>query len=321
MSHDNRGARPGADEEAAVPAPIRVHDPVLPDRPGGAGNVVRPGRHVRVERGRRADPRHLPRGGVATGGHHRGLAHRPDQRPLRDREQEGEHQLLQLRHAVRCDRRRVVHHRDRRVPRGDDADRGDPSGDRPARPTTPWEGAMDDPPPHGGVRARGHKLRDGGREPRVLRAGDHRDDRRRVRRDHRSRDRAPRMWDRDARVDDQPVRDGDRVGVRGDPAQRRDRGTARDPGRGAGDRHLLRDAVRRSREGGSDPVSGVRHEGGQRETVPGRGARRRGRGAHRPAQGDPRGLRTCVPRDDVRRDPLGRPRASRSRRCGGGSRR
>ena len=48
------------------------------------------------------------------------LDHRPDQRPLRDRERQGQHQLLQHRHPVRSDRRRAVHHRDRRLPRRDD---------------------------------------------------------------------------------------------------------------------------------------------------------------------------------------------------------
>ena len=51
--------------EEPLHAPVRVHDPLLPDRPGRARHVVRPVRHVRAERGRGACPRHVPRGRIA----------------------------------------------------------------------------------------------------------------------------------------------------------------------------------------------------------------------------------------------------------------
>ena len=67
------------------------------------------------------------------------------------------------------------------------------------------------------------------------------------------------LWDRDARVDDQPVRDRDRVGVRRrSRSAATARGTARDPDRRAGGRHLLRAALRRSCEGG--PLEPVVHD-------------------------------------------------------------
>ena len=72
-------------------------------------------------------------------------------------------------------------------------------------------GAVDDPGADVRVRARRHELRDGRGEPGVLCAGDHGDDRRRLRRARRCRGRPARLRDRGPRLDGEPVRDGDRV--------------------------------------------------------------------------------------------------------------
>ena len=66
----------------------------------------------------------------------------------------------------------------------------------------------------------GTTLRDGRGEPGLLRARDHGDDRRRVRRAHGRGDRAARLRDRRARLDGQPVRDRDRLRDRRRPDQR-----------------------------------------------------------------------------------------------------
>ena len=59
-------AEPTEGQEEAVPAALRLHDPVRADRARGASprGSSRPG--VRPEQAGRADPRHLPRGGVAS---------------------------------------------------------------------------------------------------------------------------------------------------------------------------------------------------------------------------------------------------------------
>ena len=87
----------------------------------------------------------------------------------------------------------------------------DPGGHRQPRPADGRPGAADDPGADVRLRARGHDLRDGGGEPGVLRARDHRPDRRRLRRAHGRRGRPARLRDRRARLDDQPVRDRDRI--------------------------------------------------------------------------------------------------------------
>ena len=131
-------------------------------------------------------------------------------------------------------------------------------------------GAAADPGADVRLRARRHDLRDGGGEPGVLRARDHGADRRRLRRAHGCRGRPARLRDRGARVDDQPVRDRDRVGDRRHPDQRRPRRAARDPARRPGDRDLLRPALRRPREGGPLEVGRLRHEGRERGALPSR---------------------------------------------------
>ena len=73
-----------------------------------------------------------------------------------------------------------------------------------------------------------------------------------------------------ARLDDQPVRDGDRFRVRRYPDQRGPREQARDPDRRPGGRHLLRDALRRPREEGPLEIVGLRHESGERGALQGR---------------------------------------------------
>ena len=70
------------------------------------------------------------------------------------------------------------------------------------------------------------------------------------------------------RFDDQSVRDRHRFGVRRYPDQRRHRGEGDPADRGSRDRHLLRDAVRRTREEGSDAVGGLRPQGRERGAVP-----------------------------------------------------
>ena len=76
-------------------------------------------------------------------------------------------------------------------------------------------GAADDPDPDDRVRHRRHDVRDGRGEPRVLRPGHHGHDRGRLRLAGRRLDPAAGLRHRRARLDDQPVRDRDRLGVRG----------------------------------------------------------------------------------------------------------
>ena len=319
-SHERSGSgEPPAGEEP-LHAPVRVHDPVRADRPGGDRDVDHPRRHVRPQRRRRADSRHVPRGRCEALADRRRLAHRPDQRPLRHRGREGEHQLLQLGDALRRDRHRAVHPRDRRLPRHHDEDGRDPGGHRDAREADGGSRAPADPCAHVRLRARRHDVRDGGGEPGVLRARDHGADRRGLRRAHRRRRRAPRLRHRHARIDDQPVRDGHRLGDRRHPDQRGPARADRDPDRRPRDRDRLRHALRRTREAGSVEVRGLRPEGRERGAL--RGRERVGRHhAHRHAQGRPRPVRARVRRDDLRRHPVGGPRDPDPHAGGGGSRR
>ena len=281
---------------------------------------IDPGRRLQPERQRRADSRDVSRGGVAAGAHPEGFADGADQRPVRDRGREGEHQLLQLGVAVRRDRHRAVHPRDRRVPRGDDEDRGDPGRHRQPRRADAGPGAVDDPGADERLRARRHELRDGGGEPRLLRARDHRDDRRGLRRAHRCRDRPPRVRDRRARVDRQPVRDRDRVRDRRHPDQRGHRRATGDPDRRLGDRDLLRPALRRPSQEGPVEVARLRPEGRERGALPGRQRRRCGH-ADGHAEGGPGAVRARLRGDDLWRRPLVGHRHPASPPGGGGSRR
>ncbi len=155
-------------EEATFHPSLRLHDPVRTHRPRRHRHLDRPCRRLRRHRGGRADPGHLPRGGVEPAADPRRLDHRSDQRPLRDRGRDREHQLLQQRDALRCHRRRPLHHRDRRLPRRHHEDRGDPGGDRQAGGEAAGPGEVDDPAPDDRLRHRGHHLRNGGGEPRLL---------------------------------------------------------------------------------------------------------------------------------------------------------
>ena len=97
-----------------------------------------------------------------------------------------------------------------------------PGRDRPPGDQAPRPRAVDDPDPDERLRARRDDVRDGRGEPRVLLARHRRDDRRRVRRHDRCGRRPARLRDRHLRLDDQPVRHRDRVGVRRRVDQRRD---------------------------------------------------------------------------------------------------
>ncbi len=96
------------------------------------------------------------------------------------------------------------------------------------------QGAADDPGADERLRPGRHDVRDGRGESRLLRARDHGDDRRRVRRADGCGDRAARLRHRRARLDGQPVRDRDRVRDRGHLDQRRHHRTAGDPDRRPG---------------------------------------------------------------------------------------
>ena len=96
----------------------------------------------------------------------------------------------------------------------DDEDRRHPGRDRPDRGAAQGPRALDDPDPDDRVRTRRHDLRHGRGEPRVLRTDHHGDDRGGLRRAGRRGDRAAGLRDRDAGLDDQPVRDRDRLGLR-----------------------------------------------------------------------------------------------------------
>ena len=174
-----------------------------------------PAGRVRARRGWPADPGDVRAGRAEPAADRHRLAAGADQRPLRHRERRGrEHQRLEQRRAVRRHRRGALHPRHRRLPRRDDEDRRDPGRNRadrvePARPRAPAH-----PDPDDRVRDRRHDLRDGRGEPRVLRAHHHGDDRRGLRRAGRRVDPPARLRDRGARLDDQPVRHGHRIGLR-----------------------------------------------------------------------------------------------------------
>ena len=279
-----------AEREAVVPASLGVHDPVRADRPDGDRDLARPGRQVRPRQGRKPGPGHLSLGRLAPGPDPGRLAHRADQRSLRHRGRQGKHQLLQLGHAVRRDRRGPVHHRDRRVPRRHHADRRDPGRDRPPGGAPEGPGAMDDPDPDDGVRARRHDVRHGRGEPGVLLARHRGDDRRRVRRPHRRRGRPARLRHRHLRLDDQPVRHRHRLRVRRCLDQRRPGAAPDHADRRPRPRHLLRAPVRRPGQGRPVPLRGRQHARGERAAL--QRGRRRGRGRHDGAPaGDPGGVR------------------------------
>ena len=128
----------------------------------------------------------------------------------------------------------------------------------------------DDPDPDDRVRARRHDVRDVRGEPGVLCADHHGHDRGRLRRARRRVRPPARLRHRRPRLDDQPVRDRHRLGLR----RRLDRGghrrAAGHPRRRDGHRHRLRPALRGPREGRSEPLAGLRPEGRERGPVPGR---------------------------------------------------
>ena len=182
-----------------------------PDRARRARHVVRPGRHVRPEQGRRADPRHLPRGGVAPAAILVDSLKAPINGLYGIEDKKGNinyYNTGTLFGAIDVALFILVIGGFLGVTMKTGAIQ---AGIATARPTAPRQGAVDDPAPDDGVRDRWHDLRDGGGEPRLLRAGHHRDDRRRVRRAHRRRDRAARMRDRDR---------SDRRSTRSRPASR-----------------------------------------------------------------------------------------------------
>src|SRR5436190_1641738 len=64
--HRHRRAGRG-DEEAGIQPPIGVHDPVRLDRHRRGPDLDHPGRQLRLQRGRLADPEHVPRGAPEPG--------------------------------------------------------------------------------------------------------------------------------------------------------------------------------------------------------------------------------------------------------------
>ena len=243
---------------------VGVHHPVRPDRADGDPDLGHPRGRVRARQGRGSDPRELLGDRGRPPAHPHRLPDRSDQRALRDRGREGEHQLLQRGHPVRRHRRRAVHHRHRRLPGRDDAHRRDPDRDQQARRAAPWTRTLADPSADGRVRPRRVDVRHGRGEPGLLHAGDSRHDHRRLRRADGGCDRPAGLWDRHAGLDHQPVRHRHRLGVRRHLDQRRPAVPADHPDRRAGRRDLLRDAVRRTGQARPDDVGGPSHEGGER---------------------------------------------------------
>ena len=223
------------------------------------------------------DPRHVRGSRVDPVADRRRLAGGADQRPLRHRGSgHRQRRRVQQRSPVRRHRRRPVHPRHRRLHRRHDEDGRDPGRHRPARGPPSWSRALDDPDPDDRLRDRRDDVRHGRGEPRLLRPGHHRDDRRRLRRAHRGARHPPRLWHRRARLDRQPVRHRHRLRLRRRPPQRRPRTPTRHPRRRPGRRHLVRAPLRRA--GAARPVhlARVRHEGGQRTPL-----RRNDRRRHR----------------------------------------
>ena len=180
-----------------------------------AADLDHPGRRVRARCGRRADPRHLPHGRAEPAADRRRLADGADQRPLRHREAEDGSVSVwnsgELFGAIDVALFILVIGGFLGVTMKTGAiQAGIGTHRRPAgRP-----GAPDDPDPDDRVRDRRHDVRDGRGEPRVLRPDHHGDDRGRLRRARRRGDPPARLRDRRARLDDQPVRDRHRLGVR-----------------------------------------------------------------------------------------------------------
>ena len=112
------------------------------------------------------------------------------------------------------------------------------------------------PHPDDGLRPGRVDLRDGRGEPGVLQPRDRGHDRRRLRRPDRRGDRAPRLRDRHPGLDHQPVRDRHRLRVRRHLHQRGPAVPAGHPRRRSRPRDLLRDALRRAGQAGSDQVAG-----------------------------------------------------------------
>ena len=250
--------------QAAFHPAVGVHDPVRLDRVDGARDLGHPGRRVPARRRRRTDPRHVPGGGREAGADPGGLPDRADQRSLRHRERRRQHQLLQRGRPVRGHRRRPVHHRDRRVPGSHHADRRDPGRHRTARRGAAGPRTVDDPDPDVRLRTRRVDLRHGGGEPGLLRPGDLGDDRRGLRLVDGRGGGPARVRYRDPGFDDQPVRHRHRLRLRRGLDQRRVPVPADHPRGRAGDRDLLRDAVRRPGQARPHAVGRARDEGVQR---------------------------------------------------------
>ena len=150
----------------------------------------------------------------------------------------------------------------------------DPGRHRPDRRAPARPGELDDPDPDDRLRHRRHDLRDGRGEPRLLRADHHGHDRRGLRRPRRRADPPARLRHRRPRLDDQPVRDGDRLRVRRRVHRRRAHRSPGHPRRRDGHRHRLRDALRGEGQGRPVRLVGPRDARRERGAVPGRHRRR-----------------------------------------------
>ena len=260
---------------------------------------------------------------VEPGADPRRLAQGADQRPVRHRgPRHEERRLLQRGLALRRHRRRPVHPRHRRLHRDHDEDRRHPGRHRPARGQAPRSRALDDPDPHDRLRHRRHDVRDGRGEPRLLRPHRHGDDRRRLRRRSRA---------RRSSCSAPASASSARPSTRSPPASRPTSPTsALDDGLGLrlvllvvglaiGIWFVMRYAERVRKDPTKSLVYAMKADNEAHFKAASDEARR-GR-AHRPAQADPRRLRPRLPRDDLRRHPVGGHRHRASPRCGGGSRR
>ncbi len=221
-----------------------------------------------VDAERRADPGLLSHRPGESAADRRRLVDGADQRDVRHRGRGRQHQRLELGRPVRRDRRGPVHPRHRRVPRRDDGDRRDPGRDLGHRQSAARTRELDDPDPDGRLRPRRDDVRDGRGEPGVLRADHHRHDRGRLRRPGRGGDPPARVRHRRPRLDDQPVRDRHRLGLR----RRVDRGGHRRPAdhprHRDGDRDRVRHALCGAGEGRPEPLARVPPEGRQRGPFP-----------------------------------------------------
>ena len=180
-------------------------------------------------------------------------AHRADRRLLQSRLE-----------SSRRDRRRPVRADHRRLPRRGHEDRRHRCRHRRRDVVAEGSGEMDDPHSHGALRRRGNHLRHGGGIARVLRADHPRHDRRRLRRADRGRHHHAWRRRRHAWLDDQSLRDGDRLQRRRCAIHQRHASAVPDPRRRLAHLRALRDALRRARPQGSVEVS--RRESGEEQS-------------------------------------------------------